>query len=95
MLEHLRPAATLAVGLALLTGLAYPLAVTGIAGAALPGAAGGSLVRRGDAVVGSALVGQAFAGIEDLRRQPAQRQWRRGVGGASGCGGRAEKAGKG
>lgn len=58
MLHHLRPALTLVLSMTLLTGLAYPLAVTGLAGALMPAAAHGSLVLRDGAVVGSALIGQ-------------------------------------
>lgn len=58
----LRPALVMLVGFMLLLGLAYPLAVTGIAGLAMPGLANGSLVRSGDVVVGSALIGQDFTG---------------------------------
>lgn len=57
----LRPAVVLFVGLSLLTGLAYPLLVTGIAQAVFPHAANGSLVVQGGQVVGSELIGQPFA----------------------------------
>ena len=60
MIEHLRPALVLLGGLTLLTGVAYPLAITGVAQALLPGAAGGSLVRVDGTVVGSRLIGQNF-----------------------------------
>ena len=61
MLNQLRPALTLLVVFTALTGIAYPFAMTGVAGAVFPDAANGSLVSRGGAVVGSALIGQAFA----------------------------------
>jgi K+-transporting ATPase ATPase C chain len=60
MLTHLRPAATLLAAFTLLTGLAYPLAMTGLAQIAIPGAANGSLVHKGQAIAGSHLIGQAF-----------------------------------
>ena len=62
MLSHLRPA-LVSMGLfTALLGLAYPLAVTGVAQAAFPAQANGSLVRDADGkVIGSALIGQAFA----------------------------------
>lgn len=60
MLNHLRPAFVLTGLFILLTGLAYPLAVTGLAQTFLPERAEGSLIRRGETVVGSALIGQNF-----------------------------------
>jgi potassium-transporting ATPase KdpC subunit len=59
MLQHLRPALVMLALFTLLTGLAYPFALLGIA-AALPGPANGSLVKKGDVVVGSRLIGQNF-----------------------------------
>jgi K+-transporting ATPase ATPase C chain len=56
-----RPALTLFVVLSLVTGLAYPLVVTGVAQTVFPREANGSLVRQGGQPVGSALIGQAFA----------------------------------
>ncbi len=56
----LRPALTLFVVLSVVTGLAYPLAVTGVAQTLFPAAANGSLVQRDGKLVGSALIGQAF-----------------------------------
>ncbi len=61
MLRHLRPALVLLTGLTLVTGLAYPLAMTGVAERLFPAQAQGSLVRNADGtLVGSALIGQAF-----------------------------------
>lgn len=60
MLSHLRPAITMLVLFTLLLGLAYPLAMTGVARLAFPTLAAGSPVRDGDRLVGSALIGQAF-----------------------------------
>ena len=71
MLTHIRPAVVTLGLMTLLTGVAYPLAVTGIA-LALPGPAGGSLVRDGAGhVVGSALIGQAFAKPQYLHPRPS------------------------
>ncbi len=60
MLQHVRPAVVLLVLFSALTGLVYPLAVTGIAQIAMPRQANGSLIEKDGAVVGSALVGQNF-----------------------------------
>ena len=60
MLAALRPALRLFLVLTLLTGVLYPLAVTGIAQVAFPAPANGSLVMRDGAIVGSHLIGQPF-----------------------------------
>lgn len=61
MQSVIRPALVLFGALTLVCGLAYPLLVTGIAQAAFPSQANGSLVTQGDQVVGSRLIGQHFS----------------------------------
>lgn len=72
MVTSFRPAIVMMALFTLLLGLVYPLAVTGVAQAAFPGQANGSLVRdAGGRVVGSALIGQPFAGATYLHPRPS------------------------
>ena len=61
MLSHLRPALVMVTLFTLLTGLAYPLAMTGLGQVLFPAQANGSAIVRDGEVVGSGLIGQAFA----------------------------------
>ncbi|PDT89829.1 potassium-transporting ATPase subunit C [Bradyrhizobium sp. Y36] len=60
MLREIRPAIVLLLVLTAITGVAYPLAMTAIAGALFPAQAQGSLIERDGKVIGSALIGQEF-----------------------------------
>lgn len=86
MLSHLRPAIMLTLGFTLLTGVAYPLAMTAVAQALFPAAANGSLIARDGAVIGSSLIGQAFVGAAYLHPRPSASNWNAAGTGASNLG---------
>lgn len=71
MWKEIRAAVALAGILAVITGLAYPLAMTGIATVLIPSEAAGSLVERNGSVVGSALIGQAFSRDDYFHGRPS------------------------
>ncbi len=62
MLRHFRASVVMLLMMTVLLGLAYPLAMVGVAGAAFPGQAAGSLIEKDGKVVGSSLIGQSFTG---------------------------------
>ena len=71
MLREIRPAIVLLLVLTAITGLAYPLAITAVAGALFPAQAQGSLIEKDGKVVGSALIGQEFKDDKYFHGRPS------------------------
>jgi K+-transporting ATPase ATPase C chain len=71
MLQHARPAIVMLALFTALLGLAYPLAITGIAGLAMPNRADGSLVRKDGVIIGSAVIGQDFTSARYFHGRPS------------------------
>ena len=86
MLIHLRPAIALTVVFTLLTGLAYPLVMTGAAQTLFPAAANGSLIETDGRVIGSSLIAQPFVGAGYLHPRPSASGWNAAGTGASNLG---------
>src|ERR1700760_1585453 len=71
MLKEIRPAIIIVVLLTLVTGLAYPLPMTALAGVIFPNQAEGSLIEKDGKVVGSALIGQEFKDDKYFHGRPS------------------------
>jgi potassium-transporting ATPase KdpC subunit len=71
MLREIRPAIVFIITLTLMTGLVYPLIMTGLAGALFPYQAQGSLIEKDGKVIGSALIGQDFESDRYFHSRPS------------------------
>jgi K+-transporting ATPase ATPase C chain len=71
MISQLRPAFVLLAIFTVLTGVAYPLAMTGLAKVVVSAEANGSLIERGGAIAGSALIGQTFTSERYFHGRPS------------------------